>query len=47
MLFRSMDVVNKIAETETDFRDRPLDEQEIKSMTVDTFGVEYPEPEKC
>ena len=42
-----MDVVNKIAETETDFRDRPLDDQQIKSMTVDTFGVDYPEPEKC
>ena len=46
-IIEGMDVVNKIAETETDFRDRPLDEQEIKSMTVDTFGVEYPEPEKC
>ena len=42
-----MDIVNKIAETETDFRDRPLDDQQIKSMTVDTFGVDYPEPEKC
>ncbi len=42
-----MDVVNKIAETETDFRDSPLDDQEIKSMTVDTHGVDYPEPEKC
>ena len=36
-----------IAETETDFRDRPLDDQQIKSMTVETFGVDYPEPEKC
>ena len=34
-------------ETETDFRDRPLDDQQIKSMTVETFGVDYPEPEKC
>ena len=42
-----MDVVNKIAETDTDYSDRPLDEQKIKSMTVDTFGVDYPEPEKC
>ena len=41
-----MDVVNKIAETATDYSDRPLEEQKIKSMTVDTFGVEYPEPEK-
>lgn len=42
-----MDVVNKIAETPTDYRDRPLEEQKIKSMTVETFGVDYPEPEKC
>ena len=41
-----MDVVNKIAETDTDYSDRPLDEQKIQSMTVDTFGVDYPEPEK-
>ena len=41
-----MDVVNRIAETKTDFSDRPLDDQVMKSVTVDTFGVEYPEPEK-
>lgn len=41
-----MDVVNKIAETPTDYSDRPLEDQRIKSMTVDTFGVDYPEPEK-
>ena len=46
-VIEGMDVVNKIAETETDFRDRPLDDQQIKSMTVETFGVDYPEPEKC
>lgn len=42
-----MDVVNKIATTNTDYSDRPLEEQVMKSVTVDTFGVEYPEPEKC
>ena len=41
-----MDVVNKSAEERTDSSDRPLKTQKIKSMTVDTFGVEYPEPEK-
>lgn len=41
-----MEVVNKIAETATDYSDRPLEDQRIKSMTVDTFGVDYPEPEK-
>ena len=39
-----LEIVNKIAETPTDFRDRPLERQVIASMTVETFGVEYPEP---
>ena len=47
MVVDGMDVVNKIAETRTDYSDRPLKEQKIKSMTVDTFGEEYDEPEKC
>ena len=42
-----MDIVDKIAETDTDYSDRPLDEQKIKSMTVETFGIQYPQPEKC
>jgi peptidyl-prolyl cis-trans isomerase B (cyclophilin B) len=41
-----MDVVNRIAEEPTDFRDRPLEDQVMKTVTVETFGVEYPEPEK-
>lgn len=41
-----MDVVNKIAEVDTDFRDRPIVPQVMKSVTVETFGVSYPEPEK-
>lgn len=41
-----MDIVNKIADCKTDYSDRPLEEQRIKSMTVDTFGETYPEPEK-
>ena len=39
--------MNKIAETDTDWSDRPMDPQVIRSMTIDTFGVDYPEPEKC
>ena len=35
------------AETRTDYSDRPLEEQKIQTMTVETFGVEYPAPEKC
>ena len=45
-VIEGMDVVNKIAETATDWNDRPLEKQVMKSVTVDTFGVDYPEPEK-
>ena len=41
-----MDIVDKIATCKTDYSDRPVSDQRIKSMTVETFGVEYPEPEK-
>lgn len=40
-----LDVVNAIAETPTDRSDRPMEDQVIESVTVDTFGVDYPEPE--
>ena len=45
-VIEGMDVVNKIAETATDYNDRPLEEQVMESVTVDCFGVEYPEPAK-
>ena len=41
-----MDVVNKIAEVATDYNDKPLEPQVMKYVTVETFGVNYPEPEK-
>lgn len=41
-----MENVNKIAEAKTDYSDRPMEDQRIKTMTVETFGVEYPEPDK-
>jgi peptidyl-prolyl cis-trans isomerase B (cyclophilin B) len=47
MVIDGMDAVNKIATTRTDWSDRPLKEQKIKTVTVDTFGEEYGEPEKC
>ena len=46
-VIEGMDAVNKIADVRTDYSDRPMQEQKIKKMTVDTFGVEYAEPEKC
>ena len=41
-----MDVVEKIAETDTDYNDRPIKDQIMKTVTVETFGTDYPEPEK-
>ncbi len=45
-VIEGMENVNKIAETATDYNDRPLKPCRIKSMTVDTFGVDYPEPDR-
>ena len=42
-----MEYVDAIAETNTDRSDAPLEPQIMKKVTVDTFGVEYSEPEKC
>ena len=46
-IITGMDVVNKIADTPTDYNDRPLEAQRMKKVTVDTMGTEYPEPEKA
>ena len=46
-IIEGMDVVDKIAQVQTDYMDRPMKEQKIRSVTVDTMGVEYPEPETC
>jgi len=45
MLTEGVDVLNKIAETDTDWSDRPRNPQVMKTVTVETFGVDYPEPE--
>jgi peptidyl-prolyl cis-trans isomerase B (cyclophilin B) len=44
-VLEGMDVVNKIAESETDYMDRPVLEQIMETVTVETFGTDYPEPE--
>lgn len=44
-IIEGMDIVNKIAETETNYDDAPLTPQIMKTVTVDTFDVEYSEPE--
>ena len=45
-VIEGLDVVDKIASVRVNRMDKPLDDQRIKSMTVETFGVEYPEVEK-
>ena len=47
MIIEGMDIVNKIAEVPTDYNDKPLNVQRMKKVTVDTQGVDYPEPEKA
>lgn len=46
-IIEGMDTVNKIAETATDYSDRPMEPQIMKKVTVETFGETYPEPETC
>jgi peptidyl-prolyl cis-trans isomerase B (cyclophilin B) len=41
-----LDVVDAVAAGKTDYNDRPVKEQKLKSVTVDTAGIDYPEPEK-
>lgn len=40
-----MDVVDRIARAERDYSDMPLEDQVMKTVTVDTADVDYPEPE--
>ena len=44
-IIEGMDVVNKSAEVATDYSDRPMEDQRMKTVTVETFGVDYDEPE--
>ena len=46
-VIEGMEVVDAIATTETDYMDKPYEKQVMKKVSVDTFGEEYPEPEKC
>ncbi len=41
-----MDVVDEIASTRVDYNDKPRKPQVMKSVTVETFGVDYGEPQK-
>ncbi|QNF30413.1 MULTISPECIES: peptidylprolyl isomerase [Metabacillus] len=41
-----MEAVDRIVDVKTDQQDKPIEEQKIKQVTVETFGIEYPEPKK-
>ena len=45
-VIEGMEVADAIVAVRTDWNDRPRQEQKMKKVTVDTFGVDYPEPEK-
>ena len=44
-VIEGQEVVDAIAETPTEPGDRPVEPQLMLEVTVDTFGVDYPEPE--
>ena len=46
-VIEGLENVNAIAEVRTDLSDRPLEDVVMKRVTVETFGEEYGEPEKC
>lgn len=45
-VIEGLETVDAIASVKTDFRDKPMTEQKMKKVTAETFGVEYPAPEK-
>ncbi len=47
MVIEGIEAVDRICAVRTDYNDRPRIPQVMKKVTVETFGVEYPEPEKC
>ena len=46
-VIEGIEVIDKIASVDTDYSDRPLTPQVMKTVTVETFGVEYSEPQKA
>ena len=46
-VIEGMDTVDEIAGVKTDWSDRPYEEQKMKKVTVETFGVSYEEPKKA
>ena len=45
-VIEGMEAVDKIVAAQRDYNDRPLENQIMEKVTVETFGLDYPEPEK-
>lgn len=45
-VIEGMEVADAIVSTKRDWNDKPRQPQRMKKVTVETFGVDYPEPEK-
>ena len=45
-IIEGMEAVDEIANTKTDWYDKPYDEQKLKKVTAETFGIKYPAPVK-
>lgn len=45
-VIEGIEIVDEIAETATDWNDKPRTPQVMEKVTVETFGVEYPAPVK-
>jgi peptidyl-prolyl cis-trans isomerase B (cyclophilin B) len=46
-VIQGMEAADQVVSAKADWNDRPREEQRMKKVTVDTFGVEYPQPEKA
>lgn len=46
-VIEGIETVDKIASVQTDWQDKPLKPQVMESVTIETFGAEYPAPVKC
>ena len=46
-VIEGMETVDEIANIKTDWYDKPYEEQKMKGVTAETFGVEYAEPIKA
>jgi peptidyl-prolyl cis-trans isomerase B (cyclophilin B) len=44
MVIEGMDIADQIVSVKTNLQDKPKTDQRIKSMTVETFGIDYPQP---